>query len=124
MRLLYVDDDRINTMLFSETCRLAKGLELETAASGAEALELVGDWQPEVLVIDLHLPDTDGYALLGALRGRLTAPDAPAFLCSADHPDQLRQPALEAGFKACWPKPVDLEAMLADLAETGLWPRP
>ncbi len=124
MRVLYVDDDRINTMLFAETCRMAKGLELETAATGAEALELVGDWQPDVLVIDLHLPDTDGYALLPALRQRMDSADAPAFLCSADHPDQVRQPAQAAGFHGCWSKPVDLEAMLADLAQTGLWPRP
>jgi len=38
MRVLYVDDDRINTLLFVEACRFAGGVETETAASGAEAV--------------------------------------------------------------------------------------
>ena len=68
MRLLYIDDDRINTFLFEETCRLAPGLEVRCAYTGQDGLEQAADFKPDVLVIDLHLPDTDGYALLAALR--------------------------------------------------------
>ena len=73
MRVLYVDDDRINALLFTETCRFAGNVEVETADSGAEALALAGRFRPDLLVIDLHLPDTCGYALLPALRWRCTA---------------------------------------------------
>jgi two-component system OmpR family response regulator len=41
MRVLYVDDDRVNSLLFKETCRYAEGVEVQTADTGAEALELV-----------------------------------------------------------------------------------
>ncbi len=116
MRLLYVDDDRINTLLFVETCRLAEGVVVETAASGAEALELVQRWVPELLVIDLHLPDTNGYELLPALRGQLEDPALPAFLCTADEAELVAVPAREAGFDGCWTKPVDLPVVLAELA--------
>jgi CheY-like chemotaxis protein len=68
MHLLYVDDDRINLMLFESACAALAGLRLSTAASGAEALELARADPPQLLVIDLHLPDTDGHALLHALR--------------------------------------------------------
>ncbi|MBC7941770.1 MAG: response regulator, partial [Chitinophagaceae bacterium] len=95
MRVLYVDDDRVNALLFSETCRLAGDIELESAGSGAEALEVVQAWSPDLLVIDLHLPDTDGYALLGALRGSLASPGLPAFLCTADSAASVEQPARE-----------------------------
>lgn len=126
MRLLYVDDDRINTLLFEEACRFAPGLEVASAGSGDEALALAAEFRPEVLVIDLHLPDTTGYALLPALRAAAGRPDAPAFLCSAEDPRDIAGPARAAGFQGCWAKPVDLQAMLADLADLaapGLGPR-
>jgi two-component system, OmpR family, response regulator len=119
MRVLYVDDDRINTLLFSETCRFADGVEVETASTGAEALELVQRWTPHLLVIDLHLPDTTGYELLQALRQRLAAPELPAFLCTADDAHQVARPAREAGFTGCWTKPVELQIVLDELAQRG-----
>jgi CheY-like chemotaxis protein len=118
MRLLYVDDDRINTLLFEETCRVAGGIDLACAASGAEALELADRFDPQLLVLDLHLPDTTGYALLPALRRLLSGP-VPAILCSAEEPDVIRQQALVAGFQGCWTKPVELTSVLADLTRLG-----
>ena len=118
MRLLYVDDDRINTLLFEETCRVAGGIQVACATCGAEALELAVRFQPELLVLDLHLPDITGYELLPALRRLLSGP-APAILCSADEPDQVRPQALAAGFQDCWTKPVVLNAVLAELARLG-----
>jgi CheY-like chemotaxis protein len=119
MRVLYVDDDRINALLFVETCRFAPGVELETAASGAEALELVQRWVPDLLVIDLHLPDTNGYELLAALRGSIGAPELPAFLCTADEAQWVEKPAREAGFTGCWTKPVVLKVVLDELSRRG-----
>jgi CheY-like chemotaxis protein len=115
MRLLYVDDDRINALLFVETCRFAGGIEVETAHSGAEAIELVQRWAPDMLVIDLHLPDTLGYELLPALRQQLAAPALPAFLCTADEAGLVAGPARAAGFDGCWTKPVDLNQVLLEL---------
>ena len=121
MRVLYVDDDRINTLLFVEACRFAPGVEVETAASGSEALALAERWQPRLLVIDLHLPDTSGYALLPALRARLGG-SAPAFLCTADEEDLVAGPARAAGFDGLWTKPVDLHQVLQELERRGAAP--
>jgi len=116
MRLLYIDDDRINTLLFVEACRFADGVDVESAASGAEALEVAQRWQPDLLVIDLHLPDTNGYELLAALRRALGKPALPAFLCTAEDEDVVAEPARLAGFVGCWTKPVDLPTVLAELS--------
>ena len=117
MRLLYVDDDRINTLLFVEACKCVEGLEVDTAGSGEEALAAVDDGTlPQVLVIDLHLPDTDGYALLGRLRERPQLESVPAFLCTAENLDEVAQASKQAGFAGCWGKPVDLRCILEDLA--------
>ena len=115
MKVLYIDDDRINTLLFVETCRFARGVEVETAATGAEALEVALRWRPDLLVIDLHLPDITGYDLLPALRQALSAPLLPALLCTADEAPLVEQPAREAGFAGCWTKPVELQQVLNEL---------
>ena len=119
MRVLYVDDDRINTLLFEETCRFVGDVQLETAGSGAEALALAAGFLPQLLVIDLHLPDTTGYRLLGALRQCLGQPDLPAYLCTAEEPQFVAQPAQDAGYNGCWPKPVSVELVRGHLQRHG-----
>jgi CheY-like chemotaxis protein len=68
LRMLYVEDNRINAILFEETMRMRGGIELQVAADGAEALALARRWEPEVLVLDAHLPDMSGYELLARRR--------------------------------------------------------
>jgi len=120
MHLLYVDDDRINLMLFENACAALPGVCVSTAVDGAEALALAREQPPQLLVIDLHLPDTDGPALLQALRRDAGLHDVPAFLCSADDGPELRRLAADAGFSGCWTKPVDSQTLRRELAAIGL----
>lgn len=114
LRVLFVDDDRINAFLFENLCSAVPGIQTRCAASGSEALEITAQWEPQALVLDLHLPDTDGVQLLGRLRSLLG--QVPAFLCSAEEPAALEPLARDAGFTGVWPKPVDEARLLADLA--------
>src|SRR4029079_14112521 len=73
IRVLVVDDEpqilralRINLSV--------RGYEVITAATGADALRLAADRKPDVVVLDLGLPDMSGIDVLGGLRGWLTAP--------------------------------------------------
>jgi CheY-like chemotaxis protein len=119
MHLLYVDDDRINLMLFEAACAAVAGVQAWCAASGAEAMELAREQVPALLVIDLHLPDTDGPALLMALRLEAGLSDVPAFLCSADDGPAVQQIAAEAGFSGCWAKPMDSHGLRRELSALG-----
>jgi CheY-like chemotaxis protein len=119
LHLLYVDDDRINLMLFEHSCATVPGLRLSTASSGVEALELARADPPQLLLIDLHLTDTDGYALLQALRGIEALAAVPAFLCSADHDASIAASAADAGFAGCWRKPMDRATLCRELAALG-----
>lgn len=121
MHLLYVDDDRINLMLFENACAALPGVRVSTAADGAEALDLARVEAPDLLVIDLHLPDGDGTELLARLR-EAGLPRVPAVLCSADHDAALRERAAAAGFAACWSKPVDAGTLRQGLAALGFAP--
>jgi CheY-like chemotaxis protein len=120
MHLLHVDDDRINLMLFENACAELPGRRVSTAASGAEALDLARVQPPQLLVSDLHLPDTDGPALLRALRDVAGLSEVPAFLCSADEGTEVRRIAADAGFTGCWTKPVDRQSLCRELASCGL----
>jgi two-component system OmpR family response regulator len=120
MHLLYVDDDRINLMLFENACAGLPGLRVSTAASGTEALDLAREHPPQLLVIDLHLPDIDGHALLHALRRDGALPGVPAYLCSADNSTEILQAAVAAGFAGCWSKPVDSRSLRRELSLLGV----
>ena len=91
------------------------------AEHGSEALALVDDWQPDVLVLDAHLPDMNGFDLLARLRGCPGLASVPAFMCSADAMPEDLQRARSSGFAGYWVKPIDIAAVLRDLR--GL-PRP
>ncbi len=115
LRVLYVEDNRINAILFAETMRMHGGIELQVAEDGAEALALARQWRPEVLVLDAHLPDMSGHELLARLRELPALADAPAFMCSADAMEEDIRRARQAGFTGYWTKPVDISRVMADL---------
>jgi CheY-like chemotaxis protein len=119
MHLLYVDDDRINLMLFEAACAALGGVQVSCATDGAEAIELAREQPPQLLVIDLHLTDTDGPAVLRLLRQQAGLADVPAFLCSADDGPTVRQLAAETGFSGCWSKPMDSRGLRRELAALG-----
>jgi signal transduction histidine kinase/ActR/RegA family two-component response regulator len=126
LRMLYVEDNRINAILFEEALRLRAGVELRVAEDGAEALEHLRGWSPDVLVLDAHLPGMDGFQLLEVLRRQPGLRDVPAFMCSADAmPDDVRR-AAEAGFAGYWAKPINIAKILDDLdrISAGLPPAP
>ena len=124
LRLLYVEDNRINALLFEEALRPHAGFELRIAEDGREALEIVGDWQPDVLVLDAHLPGDSGHEVLRRLREQPALRSAPAYMCSADAMPEDVQRALDAGFCGYWTKPLDIDVVLDELhalrAQVGL----
>ncbi len=115
LRLLYVEDNRVNAMLFGAMLTQRGGVELQVAEDAAEALALVTHWTPDVLVLDANLPDMNGYELLGALRSQLGLTLIPAFMCSADAQAEDIAKAMNTGFTGFWPKPIDIRQVLLDL---------
>jgi CheY-like chemotaxis protein len=120
LRVLYVDDDRINTLLFTQTCKPDSRLTVLTAARPDDALDIARESVPDVLVVDLHMPDGDGVGLLDRLRHVPALEHAPAFLCTADRIEEVQQAADAAGFVGVWIKPVQLAMIQNDLARLGL----
>jgi CheY-like chemotaxis protein len=123
-RVLYAEDDRVAALLFAEALRDRADYELQVAETGAEALALAGQWQPDVLVLDANLPDTTGLALLDALRRQAGLERTPAFVCSADGLEDEQRRHLQAGFCGYWLKPVNPERLRAELDAASAPPSP
>jgi PAS domain S-box-containing protein len=122
LHVLYVEDNRINAMLFEEALRPYAQLSLDIAEDGQMALSMARDKAPDVLVLDAHLPGMSGFDVLRALRTLPQLEKTPAFMCSADAmPDDVAR-ATAAGFAGYWTKPIDIQqvtTVLCGLADKG-----
>lgn len=68
IRVLYVDDEPDIREIAEMSLSLDPDFEVRTAASGAEALELVAAWRPDFVLLDVMMPGMDGPAVLAKLR--------------------------------------------------------
>jgi len=115
MRVLYVEDNMYNLMLFDDVMRTRDDVEMRMAQNGEQGFDVANAWQPDVLVIDGRLPDTHGIDLLKRMRGIAGLEDTPAFMCSADTLPEHKILAEQAGFTGYWTKPVDFDKVFDEL---------
>ncbi|MFC7849218.1 response regulator [Arthrobacter sp. NPDC057388] len=109
--VLVVDDDQHLLKALRITLQ-AHGYTVETAADGEEALLAAARNPPQLVVLDLGLPDMDGAAVLRELRRWSTA---PVLVLSARHGSSDKVDALDAGADDYITKPFGLEELLARL---------
>jgi PAS domain S-box-containing protein len=109
MRVLYVEDNMYNLMLFDDVMRTRDDVEVRMAQNGVQGLEVASAWLPDVLVLDGRLPDTHGIDLLKRMREIPGLRSTPAFMCSADTQPEHKILAEQAGFFGYWTKPVDFD---------------
>ncbi len=113
--VLYVEDDRINLVLMEEVFRRLPGWQLDVAEDGAEALQRLDDLRPDLVLIDMNLPDMNGMQLLRSLRERSGLSDLPCVALSADGLPEQIQAAQAAGFMAYWLKPIEVPRLVEAL---------
>ena len=118
-RILIVDDDA--TTRASLTAALTTlGAAVAIASSGREALAVIADLQPTVVLSDLAMPDGDGFWLLDALRhggaNGATPRDLRVLAVTAHAGPADERRALEAGFDAFLCKPVDVRELAHKIA--------
>lgn len=120
VRILVVDDDPTAVELNREILLQAGG-EVRGSATGREALEVLGQWRPDVIVSDIEMPGMDGYSLIRQVRA--LDPEqggkTPAVALSAYSRPEDRVRSLMAGFNLHVSKPVEpseLTTIVASLA--------
>ncbi len=108
-RVLVVDDEpSIQKTL--QTILRRNGYQVQTAATGQEALVLYRAWRPDVILLDLGLPDMDGLELLRELRG---LGQTPAVVLSVRGKERDKVAALDLGADDYLTKPFGIEELLA-----------
>jgi CheY-like chemotaxis protein len=110
-RILAVDDVLHNLELMTYLLHAA-GHEVLGATTGAEALALAEEHDPHLVVLDLQLPDLDGYEVLARLRSRSPA-RVPVIAVTAYAMVGDRDAALAAGFDGYLAKPIDPMSLAA-----------
>ena len=110
-RVLVVDDDPQLTRALRIALR-ASGYEVATAADGRTALREAATYSPDLVVLDLGLPDLDGTEVLAGLRRWFTG---PVLVLSARADSRDKVGALDAGADDYVSKPFDMGELLARL---------
>jgi CheY-like chemotaxis protein len=106
-RVLAVDDDE-STQELVATMLLMYGVSVRTAGRAAQALQILSEWKPDVLLTDIAMPGEDGYALMQRIRS-MPPPlgSIPAVALTAYTDPQSVQTAFAAGFDAHLGKPLE-----------------
>jgi two-component system response regulator MprA len=112
VRILVVDDDLAVCRSIDRALRL-EGYEVQTVASGGEALEVMASHAPDALVLDLGLPDLDGLAVCRRIRS--DGDDTPILMLTARDGIDDRVQGLDAGADDYLVKPFALKELLARL---------
>lgn len=110
-QVLYIEDDPLNAELMRALFETRPHLELVVAVDGAQAFALAPSLRPELLLVDLRLPDCLGSELLPLLRLRFDWRAVPAVVVTAEH----GWGSTSGGFVEVWHKPIDLAHVLARL---------
>ena len=120
LKVLVVDDEADARELIERILSDCHA-EVFTAADAPQALQLVLNERPDVLVSDIGMPEVDGFDLLGMVRalGAERGGALPAIALTAFARSQDRQRALEIGFQAHVSKPVEPSQLIAAVATVG-----
>ena len=115
--VLYVEDNLATVGLMEEVFAMRPQIRLITAMQGGLTLELARQHRPDLIVLDLHLPDIQGGEVLAQLRADPRTAGIPVVMCSADATERRRKQLLAAGAYAYLTKPVKVQRFLRMLDE-------
>ena len=111
-KLLYVEDNLSNNLLMERILESRPEVQLISAMQGRLGIELARQHRPDLICLDLHLPDINGDEVLRILRTQPATADIPVAMISADAtPGQIER-LMAAGANAYFTKPLDVKAML------------
>ncbi len=104
-RVLLVDDDEVNLLLTSIALR-DRGFAITEASSGEQALQMMADWLPDVVVLDAVMPGLDGFATCQELRQMPGYESVPVLMLTGLDDDASITRAYEAGATDFFVKPA------------------
>ena len=111
-KILVVDDTPMNVKMLADVLTF-KGYQVVTAGGGKEGLAKVESEQPDIVLLDVMMPDLDGYSVCRAIRANPATAILPVVMVTALDPTQERVKGLEAGADDFLSKPINQAELLA-----------
>lgn len=110
-----VVEDEADSMELVQGVLQYSGIKSVGASSGEEALQLLKQMTPTLIILDLALPGVDGWGLLNAVRSDRRLSQVPCVAITAFHTPELAEQAINAGFNAYFAKPIDSTSFVREL---------
>jgi two-component system cell cycle response regulator DivK len=114
-QVLVVEDNEKNMKLFRDVL-LAAGYRTLEATTGEEAVAVAAEHSPDLVLMDIQLPDIDGIEALGRLRADGRTASLPVLALTAQAMEGDRERFLAAGFDGYLSKPVNVVDLVATVA--------
>lgn len=114
---IVVADDHADSAELLQLVLQAAGADVRTAGCGQEVLDLLGTFEPDAFLLDITLPDMDGYELLTAIRALPGFAQTPAVAVTGHDAERDGARGSAAGFSAHILKPFRRDALLHLVAE-------
>jgi CheY-like chemotaxis protein len=115
--LLYIEDNASNLRLIERLVDHRSNIQLLSAMQGGLGIELARTHHPDLILLDLQLPDMQGDQVLATLRSDPSTSTVPVIVLSADATDRQIRRLLDAGAAEYLTKPVNLARLLEVLDE-------
>ena len=117
-RVLVVDDSATNILLATRLLRKRFGIEADTAATGTAALQQMAQRDYDLILMDCHMPEVNGFEVTMRLRARESARKrhTPVIAVSADAMRMVKERCIAAGMDDYLSKPLDTEIFLRKVA--------
>ena len=108
--ILYVEDNIDNRTLVRRIL-MAEGYNLLEAVDATQALEILKSTQPNLILMDINMPDMDGYTLTAKIKGTPGLESIPVIALTANVMRGDREKSLEAGCDGYIQKPIDIDTL-------------
>ncbi len=112
--VLVVDDEPDNVDVVAETLEFF-GLQVRTASNGLEGLEVLKEFTPDLILLDLSMPQMDGWEMRRHVKSNPATANIPIVALSAHAMAGDKDRALEVGFDGYLTKPIKIAALLDDI---------
>ncbi|MBN1666989.1 MAG: response regulator [Anaerolineales bacterium] len=106
--ILYVEDNQANRLLVRRVL-MAEGYTVVEAENAAHALQVLESTQPDLILMDINMPDMDGYTLTSRLKAMPNLLDVPVIALTANVMKGDRERTLAAGCDGYIQKPIDVD---------------
>ena len=114
-QLLYIEDNSVNVLLVEELVKSLSGLQITSESTGTAGVARALSLRPDVILVDMQLPDFDGFEVLRRLRARPETAAIPCIALSANAMPEDIARGLAGGFDDYWTKPIKFRPFLESL---------